>query len=43
MIGDLLDELHRASVRADLRMAKILERLEITDVSDEEIDTALDE
>ena len=35
--------LHRANVRADLRTAKILERLEIDDVSDEEIDAALDE
>ena len=39
----MLDELHRASVRTDLRIAKILKRLEIDDVSDDEIDTALDE
>jgi hypothetical protein len=41
--GDTLYKLHRASVKTDLRISKILERLEIDDVSDEEIDTALDE
>lgn len=41
--GDTLYKLHRASVKADLRTAKILERLEIEDVSDENIDRALDE
>ena len=41
--GDTVYKLHRASVKADLCTAKILERLEIEDVSDEEIDTALDE
>jgi hypothetical protein len=41
--GDTLYKLHRASVKADLRAARILERLEIEDVSDEEIDAALDE
>jgi hypothetical protein len=41
--GDTLYKLHRASVKADLRTAKILKRLEIEDVSDEEIDRALDE
>ena len=41
--GDTLYKLHRASVKADLRTAKILERLEIEDVSDEEIDNASDE
>ncbi len=35
--------LHRASVKAGLRTAKILQRLEIDDVSDEEIDAELDE
>jgi hypothetical protein len=41
--GDTLYKLHRASVKTDLRIAKLLERLEIDDVSDEEIDAALDE
>jgi len=40
--GDTLYKLHRASVKADLRTARILERLEIEDVSDEDIDNALD-
>ncbi|MBV9029859.1 MAG: hypothetical protein JO364_06010 [Pseudonocardiales bacterium] len=41
--GDTLYKLRRASVKADLRTAKILQRLDIDDVSEEEIDTALDE
>jgi hypothetical protein len=41
--GDTRYKLHRSSVKTDLRIAKILKRLEIDDVSDEEIDTALDE
>lgn len=41
--GDTLHKLRRASVKADLRTAKILQRLEIDDVSDKEIDAALDE
>ncbi len=41
--GDTLYKLHRTSVKADLRTVKILERLEIEDVSDEEIDNASDE
>jgi len=41
--GDTLYELYRASARADLRAAKILQRLEIQDISEEEIDAALDE
>jgi hypothetical protein len=36
-------ELRRASVRADLRAAKILQLLDIQDVTEEDIDTALDE
>jgi phosphoribosylformylglycinamidine (FGAM) synthase PurS component len=43
MVSDALDRLHRSSVKTDLRIAKILQRLEIDDASDEEIDTALDE
>lgn len=41
--GDTLYKLHRASVKSDLRIAKILARLEVEDVSEEEIDSALDE
>jgi hypothetical protein len=41
--GDTLYKLHRASIKSDLRTAKIMERLEIVDVSDEEIDEALDD
>ncbi len=41
--GDTLYKLHHASVKAELRTARILERLEIEDVSDEAIDQALDE
>ena len=41
--GDTLYKLHWTSVKADLRTVKILERLEIEDVSDEEIDNASDE
>jgi hypothetical protein len=41
--GDTLYKLHRTSVKADLRTAKILERFDIEDVSDEEIGNALDD
>ena len=41
--GDTLYKLHRASIKADLRTTKILQRLDIEDVSDEQIDAALDE
>lgn len=41
--GETLYKLRRASVKADLRTAKILQRLDIDDVSEAEIDTALDE
>jgi hypothetical protein len=40
--GDTLHQLRRASIKADLRTAKILQRLEIDDLSDEEIDATLD-
>jgi len=40
--ADALYKLHRGSVKAELRTAKILERLEIQDVTDEEIDAVLD-
>jgi hypothetical protein len=41
--GDTLYKLHRASIKADLRTAKILERLEIEDVTDDEVDAVLDQ
>ena len=41
--GDTLYKLHRASIKADLRTAKILQHLDIEDMSDEQIDAALDE
>jgi hypothetical protein len=41
--GDTLYKLHRASVKADLRMAKVLASLEIADVSDDDIDMTMDE
>lgn len=41
--GDTLYKLHRASVKADLRTAKLLQRLEIADVTEADVDEALDE
>jgi hypothetical protein len=41
--GETLYRLHRASVRTDLRLSKVLEHLGIADVSEEEVDSALDE
>jgi hypothetical protein len=41
--GDTLHKLHRTSVKANLRTAGTLKRLEIEDVSDEDGDQALDE
>jgi hypothetical protein len=41
--GETLFKLHRASVKTDLRMSKILNRFDIPDVSDEEVDAAMDE
>jgi hypothetical protein len=41
--GETLYKLHRASGRADLRMGRVLTHLNITDVSDDEVDEALDE
>lgn len=40
--GETPYKLHRASVKADLRVAKILERLDIQGVSDD-LDTAMDQ
>jgi hypothetical protein len=41
--GDTPYKLHRANIKSDLRTAKILERMGIEDVSDDEIDPALDD
>lgn len=41
--GETLYKLHRASIKTELRMTKMLERLEIEDVSDEEVESILDE
>lgn len=41
--GDTPYKLHRASIKADLRTAKILERLEIEDVTDDEVDADFDQ
>lgn len=38
--GETLYRLHRASVRTDLRLSKVLEHLGIADVSEEEVDSA---
>lgn len=41
--GDTLYKLHRSSIRTDLRMAKVLDHLGIDDVSDDDVDQALDD
>jgi hypothetical protein len=41
--GDTLYRLDRASVKSDLRMGRILDHLKITDVSDDEVDAAIDQ
>ena len=41
--GDTLYRLHRSSVKADLRMGRILDHLKIADVSDDEVDAAIDQ
>jgi hypothetical protein len=41
--GNTLYQLHRASVKTDLRLAKLLGHLNVPDVSDEEIDAVLDD
>ena len=40
--GDTLYELRRASVRNELRLGRVLEHLAISDVTDDEVDDALD-
>jgi hypothetical protein len=41
--GDTLYRLHRASVKSDLRMTRLLNHLKIEDVSDDDVDSALDQ
>jgi hypothetical protein len=41
--GETIYKMRRAIVKADLRMARVLDRLEIEDVSDDDIDAAMDE
>jgi hypothetical protein len=41
--GETLYRLHRASVRTDLRLGKVLDRLEVSDVTEGQIDAAMDE
>jgi len=41
--GDTLYCLHRASVPNDLRMTKLLDHLDVSDVTDDQIDAVLDE
>ncbi len=41
--GNTLYRLHRASVKADLRMGKVLDHLKIPDVSDDEVDAVIDQ
>jgi hypothetical protein len=40
--GETLFKLHRASVRTDLRMSKILDRLDIPDVTADDIDAGVE-
>jgi hypothetical protein len=42
-LGDTLRKLHRDSVMLDLGMSKLLNHFEIEDVSEEEVDRALDQ
>jgi len=41
--GDTLYRLHRASVKADLRMGRLMDHLRVADVSDDEVDAVLDQ
>ena len=41
--GETLYKLRRASIKADLRTAKILAHLGIQDVSDDQVDAVLDD
>jgi len=41
--GETLYQLHRSSIRTDLRLTKVLGHLGIVDVTDDEIDAAMDQ
>lgn len=41
--SDTLYKLNRASVKADLRMTRVLDHLTIEDVSEDDINSAMDE
>ena len=41
--GESLYQLHRRAVRTDLRLARVLDHLGVGDVTDDEVDAALDE
>jgi hypothetical protein len=41
--SETLSKLHRRCVRTDIRLAKVLDRLNVADVTEDEIDAAMDE
>ncbi len=41
--GETLYKLHRASAKSDLRLGRVLAHLNITDVSDDDVDAVLDD
>lgn len=41
--GETLYRLHRRSVRTDLRLSKVLARLDLPDVTEEEVDEAIEQ
>lgn len=41
--GDTLYKLHRASIKAELRMARVLDHLNVEDVSEDAVDKAMDD
>ncbi|MEU4807410.1 hypothetical protein [Actinosynnema sp. NPDC023587] len=41
--GETIYQLHRSSVKTDLRLGKLLNHLSVTDVTDEEVDAVLEE
>lgn len=41
--GDTLYRLHRASIKSDLRLGKILDHLHIDDVTEDDVDNVLEQ
>jgi len=41
--GNTPYKLHRAAVRSDLRLARVLDHLQLADVTDDEVDAVLDQ